>query len=111
MLGEKRQDLSDTTAHHLTDGNLLASILGLKHREAEDANERNKDADEGEEFDLTDKTELLLIGLFKIVIQEIERVLFIRTDLVHHLSCLSFCGKFIISSLHANKDLPAKITP
>ena len=70
-LGEERQHLANATAHYFANGNLLTAILCLEHREAEDADKRDEDANEGKEFDLSDETELLVVCFLQTIIKEI----------------------------------------
>ena len=92
---------------NLADANFLSTVFSFEHGEAEHADEGNQEANEGECQHLTNETELLLVEVFQLLIEEFDfhfhGVVDIHDDVVNlltHFFLVHACCDAYIEDIH-----------
>ena len=109
---EERQNLAYAAAHHLAYSDLLASVFGLKHRQAEDADDGDEKRKEGANLNLSHEAHLVSIRLFQIIVKKLQ----LRSSLVFikrskYIVYLMSQGFLVGVCTHANISNIHRIAP
>ena len=105
MAAQHPHNLARRGARYLADADFLASVFGLKHRETEDTDNGENQANNSDEVGLTEEAELIVVGLLEHLVKGIHLVIGRSAIMLYQFVGLLANSRFIGIICDAHQDV------